>query len=112
MSKKEKKQTAAGTTAAAAEQPQNPTPGAPVSSKPDPIEAAKNGPEPETLQQATQTYLDKISFVCSKKAPGDVHAIRGEIERFLALNHGIMREYCVPLHPEVEAHFKKRRAGK
>jgi hypothetical protein len=85
---------------------------APISKEEAAIAAAKAGPEPETLQQATQTFLDKLSFVCgSRRAPGDVHAIRQELERFLALNHGIMREYCVPVHPEVEQHFKGLRAA-
>jgi hypothetical protein len=78
----------------------------------DPIAAAKAGPEPQTLREAVQEFLDKISFVCNKGAPGDVHAIRQELERFHALDHGIMREYCVPVHPEVEKHFKALRAKK
>lgn len=89
-----------------------PAPEVPQTKEQAAIAAAKAGPEPETLRQATQTFLDKVGYMCNKGAPGDVHAIRQELERFIALDHGIMREYCVPLHPEVEKHFKALRKSK
>jgi hypothetical protein len=76
------------------------------------IEQAKLGPEPMTLDQATNEYLNRLDHIIDvkRKGLGDLKAIREQVQKFAAIGHPIMQQYCVPLHPEVEAHFVRKRA--